>query len=135
MIEQNLKFPCLCYHEKSKRLYFIPEREFAKVSKGGSNFYRNLFIIDSYGKKFKVINYREKGVASVKDCLFSLQILKKLEIELKFIEMVSFTQIKNMIEEYLKFDKSFSSSKYSGIPLINKLNELKTINDLILFIK
>ncbi len=130
-----MEFPVLVLKENEAPIYFLSEKGFGLVSKGGESFYKNGLIYDSSGNKFNITGVVTVRKASILTCLRYFQPMYLVEIGYVDSGKINLDQIKGVVINQINSFKKYWLQKEDIENLNDSIRKKQTFIDIFNLIK
>jgi hypothetical protein len=108
---QNLFFPIIIIKPNDPSLYVFSSKTFGLVSVGGDNFYKSGLIYDSQGHIYSISGVRQVHNASLMESLRFFQKMKKVDLELEYIQQITLDELKKLLGQHINNYPSYWEAK------------------------
>ncbi|MFT3676824.1 MAG: hypothetical protein QM781_13105 [Chitinophagaceae bacterium] len=131
----ELDFPVIIIKPNESPIYYFSQKNFALVSIKGERFYNGCKIYDGRGNVFEVKKILGVEKAPFVDSVRYFQPMKKVLLDIRFVQNVSLDKFKDEIKIHFKNHSRYWSMRDSIIDIEKRIDKMTTYRDLIEFLK
>lgn len=131
MRSTEYNYPLIAFKEGDKNIY-ASKSNFGIVPKGGDKFYKNLTVIDSAGKIYRLKSSRVKGAAPLMISLKFFQKMLEMELEFEELGVITLAELKAKIMDHVAKNSKHWLVLDTTEGIQEKIEAAPTFKDLIL---